>query len=225
LSQDQGRRAEVSGAAARPARVVVVTGTGTEVGKTWLACELARRLRGRGLTVCARKPAQSFGPDEPVTDADRLAEATGEKAAEVCLPSRWYPRPMAPPMAAESMGRPPFRLDDLLDELRWPPGADVGLVECAGGLASPQADDGDGADLVRALAPEAVVLVAGAGLGTLNDVRLAARALASGPPLVYLNRFAGGDELHVRNRQWLARRDGLVVAVTPDQLLEALLAG
>ncbi len=207
-----------------PARLVVVAGTGTEVGKTWLACELARDLRGRGLRVSARKPAQSFGPEEAVTDADRLAEATGEKAADVCPPSRWYPRAMAPPMAAESMGRPPFGLDDLLGELRWPPGADVGLLECAGGVASPQADDGDCADLVQRVGPDAVVLVAGAGLGTLNDVRLAARALSERPPLVYLNRFDGEDELHVRNREWLVRRDGLLVAVTPDQLVEVLLA-
>ena len=202
----------------------MVTGTGTEVGKTWLTCELARRLRGRGLKVCARKPAQSFGPEEAVTDADRLAEATGEKAAEVCLPSRWYPRALAPPMAAESMGLPPFGLDDLLGELRWPSSADVGLVECAGGLASPQADDGDGSDLVQRLGPDAVVLVAGAGLGTLNGVRLAARALAERPPLVYLNHFDGDDELHVRNREWLVRRDGLVVAVTPGELVDVLVA-
>ena len=69
---------------------------------------------GIGLQVCARKPAQSFGPDEGPTDAERLAEATGESAAEVCPPWRWYPRPMAPPMAAESLGLPPFSLDDLV---------------------------------------------------------------------------------------------------------------
>ena len=38
---------------ARPERLVLVTGTGTEVGKTWVACRLARALRGRGLIVAA----------------------------------------------------------------------------------------------------------------------------------------------------------------------------
>jgi dethiobiotin synthetase len=132
---------------------------------------------------------------------------------------------MAPPMAAESIGLPPFGLDDLLNELRWPPGVDVGLVECAGGVGSPQADDGDGADLVERLGPEAVVLVAGAGLGTLNDVRLASRALSGYRPVVYLNRFAEDDEVHVRNRRWLAERESLAVAVTPEQVAEALLSG
>jgi dethiobiotin synthetase len=215
----------VSGGGPRPARLVVVAGTGTGVGKTWAGCELARHLRGLGLEVSARKLAQSFGPEEGPSDAERLAEATGEKAAEVCPPSRWYPRTMAPPMAAESLGLRPFSLDDLLRELRWPPGVDVGLVECAGGVGSPQADDGDGADLVERLAPELVVVVAGAGLGTLNEVRLAARALSGHPLAVYLNHFDGDDELHGRNRRWLAERERMVVAVSTSRLAEVLLAG
>ena len=215
----------MSGGGPRPARLVVVAGTGTGVGKTWAGCELARHLRGLGLEVSARKLAQSFGPEEGPSDAERLAEATGEKAAEVCPPSRWYPRTMAPPMAAESLGLRPFSLDDLLRELRWPPGVDVGLVECAGGVGSPQADDGDGADLVERLAPELVVVVAGAGLGTLNEVRLAARALSGHPLFVYLNRYDGGDEVHVRNRRWLAEREYLLVTVSGGELAEAVLNG
>ena len=214
----------MSGAGPRPGRLVVVTGTGTGVGKTWAACEVARHLGGTGLKVCARKPAQSFGPDEGPTDAARLAGATTESAAEVCTPWRWYPRPMAPPMAAESLGLPPISLDDILRELCWPPGVDLGLVECAGGVASPQAADADVVDLVERLAPDLALLVAGAGLGALNDVRLAARALAGHPLVVYLNHFDAGDELHVRNRRWLADRDGLFVTVRTDVLAEALLA-
>ncbi|MGA3221428.1 MAG: hypothetical protein ABSE77_20540 [Acidimicrobiales bacterium] len=81
----------MSGGAPRPQRLVVVGGTGTEVGKTWVGCELARHLRGLGQEVSARKLAQSFGPEEGPTDAERLAAATGEKAADVCPPWRWYP--------------------------------------------------------------------------------------------------------------------------------------
>jgi dethiobiotin synthetase len=203
---------------------VVVAGTGTDVGKTWVACELAGRLREQGLKVSARKLAQSFAPGAGPTDAARLAEATGEKAADVCPPSRWYPQAMAPPMAAESIGLPSFSLADLLSELWWPPAVDVGLVECAGGVGSPQADYGDGADLVERLVPECIVLVAGAGLGTLNVVRLSARALSGKPLLVYLNHYDGDDELHVRNRRWLAERDGLFVAVTAAELCEVVQA-
>ncbi len=59
--------------------LVVVAGTGTDVGKTWVGCRLARHFRERGLSVAARKPAQSFAPDQAgPTDAEMLASATGE---------------------------------------------------------------------------------------------------------------------------------------------------
>ena len=86
----------------RPERVILVTGTGIEVGKTWVTVELARRLRADGVEVAARKPAQSFAPEDTMTDASLLGEATGESAATVCPPRRWYPMPLAPPMAADS---------------------------------------------------------------------------------------------------------------------------
>src|SRR4029453_2707452 len=96
--------------AARPRRVVLVTGTGAEVGKTWVACRLARALRERGLIVAARKPVQSYVPsDDPAgTDAALLAEATGETAQLVCPQHRWYPVAMAPPIAAAVLGAPGF---------------------------------------------------------------------------------------------------------------------
>jgi dethiobiotin synthetase len=198
---------------ARPERLVLVTGTGTEVGKTWVACRLARALRERGLIVAARKPVQSYaaGDDAAGTDAALLAEATGETAQLVCPQHRWYPVAMAPPMAADVLGRPAFTVADLVRELAWPVGVAVGLIECAGGVRSPLAEDGDALDLAEALQPERVVLVADAGLGTINAVRLAAAALAGWPVSVVLSRFDATLDLHQRNRAWLTERDGLHV--------------
>lgn len=203
---------------ARPRRLVVVAGTGTEVGKTFVAAALARSLRERGFAVAARKPAQSFDPaaGEP-TDAERLAEATGEAPERVCPPARWYPRAMAPPMAAEALGRPPPELAALAAELAasWPrPAVDVGLVELAGGVRSPLAADGDGVDLAAALAPDLVLLVADAALGALNAVRLSVAALAGHDVLVHLNRYDAADEIQRRNRAWLGERAKL--ALTSD---------
>jgi len=207
----------------RPQRLVVVVGTGTDVGKTWVADRLLRGLLEAGATVAARKPAQSFDPAEPpeARDAAVLAAASGETAEAVCPPQHWYEVAMAPPMAADVLGRPAFTLDDLVAGLAWPAepggaGVDVGLVETAGGLRSPIAADGDCADLVAVLAPDVVVVVADAGLGTINAVRLTVGALPAGPvPVVVLNRFDPGDELHERNRAWLAGTDGLRVLVAP----------
>jgi dethiobiotin synthetase len=126
-------------------------------------------------------------------------------------------------MAAELMGLAPFTLADLVSELHWPHGTHVGLVEQAGGLGSPQAGDGDGADMVDLLQPDRVVLVAGAGLGTLSNIRLAARALSGHPLVVFLNRFDPGDELHAANRRWLIEHNNLAVAVATAELAELVL--
>jgi dethiobiotin synthetase len=208
----------------RPHRLVVVVGTGTDVGKTWVASRLLRGLLEAGATVAARKPAQSFDPADPPEgrDAAVLAAASGEAPEVVCPPQRWYEVAMAPPMASEALGRPSFRVGDLVAELDWPAGpdgvgVDVGLVETAGGLRSPMAADGDCADLLVALVPDLVVVVADAGLGTINAVRLTVGALPAGvPSVVVLNRFDPSDELHERNRSWLAETDGLRV-VTPGE--------
>ena len=92
----------------RPRRVVAVVGTGTDIGKTWVSARLLTELRAAGLHVAARKPAQSFEPDDdPASlDAAVLGAASGEPAEQVCPPHRWYETPMAPPMAAD-VARPP----------------------------------------------------------------------------------------------------------------------
>lgn len=195
----------------RPDLLVLVAGTGTEVGKTWATCALARDLVARGIAVAARKPAQSYEPGEGPTDADLLGAATGERAETVCPRARWYEVPMAPPMAAAALDRPVPTVADLVAGIPFPTGTAVGLVESAGGLRSPIADDGDTVDLARVLQPDLVVLVADAGLGTINSVRMSAAALAGLALVVLLNRFDLGVDLHVRNRSWLAERDGFDV--------------
>jgi AAA domain-containing protein len=188
--------------------------------------------------VAARKPAQSFdvGDDPAGFDSAILGAATGESPTTVCPPHRSYERAMAPPMASESLGRGRLTLAELVGEVRWEAGRkiEVGLVESAGGVRSPQADDGDAVALAEALQPDVLLLVADAGLGTINSVRLSVGAFvglggdapAPGtalpvppgtgtPVIVVLNRFDGRIELHRRNRDWLVQRDGLTVVTLP----------
>jgi dethiobiotin synthetase len=196
---------------------VLVVGTGTEVGKTWVSARLLTALRAAGATVAARKPAQSFDADDDAAslDAAILGAASGEDPTVVCPRHRWYEVAMAPPMAAEALGRDTFSIADLAGELGWPAGGvDVGLVESAGGVRSPQASDGDAVTLCDALTPDVVVLVADAGLGTINAVRLTVGVLGRNVTVV-LNRYDERNELHVRNRQWLVERDGVDVVVMP----------
>jgi dethiobiotin synthetase len=204
----------------RPEYVVVALGATTEVGKTWVGAAVLTELVAVGRRVAARKPVQSFAPGDGPTDADVLAAATRERPDDVCPPHRWYPLPMAPPMAADALGRPSFAVADLAAELSWPAGVDVGWVETVGGPRSPVALDGDSAALAAVLDPDLLVLVVDGRLGAINAARLSVAALHA-PPVVVLNRDDGSD-VFARNRAWL-ESEGVDVVAGPHDLVRRIL--
>ena len=75
----------------RPGALVFVTGTGTEVGKTWWTAHVASELRAAGVAVAARKPVQSGDGSAP-EDSAVLAAATGEEDDRVTPPHRTWTR-------------------------------------------------------------------------------------------------------------------------------------
>ncbi len=202
--------------------IVLVAGTGTDVGKTFVAAALLRTLREHGISVAARKPVQSFAPGDSRTDADVLAAATGEDPNVVCPPHRRFPAAMAPPIAATKLGLPPFSIAQLAAEVAagrtGPDAAALTLVESAGGVRSPLASDGDTKTLADAVHPAFVLLVADAGLGTINAVRMSTGALTPHPVVVFLNRFDPTADVHVANAEWLRATDGFETLTDPGAL-------
>jgi dethiobiotin synthetase len=158
-----------------PSGVLVVTGTGTEVGKTVVTAAIAALAVAGGRSVAVLKPAQTgIRPGEP-GDVDVVRELSG---AGTCLELGRFPDPLAPATAARRSGLPPvtarraYQAASLLAVNH-----DLVLVEGAGGLLV-RFDDGGGtlADVAMALrAP--VLVVAAAGLGTLNASTLTTEAL------------------------------------------------
>lgn len=212
----------------RPTHLVVVAGTGTDVGKTWVSARLLERLRDDGWTVSARKPAQSFDEvDDPATlDSAVLAGASGEPDTVVCPAHRRYAVALAPPMAADALDLGQINLGDLVAEVggSWAPKrADIGVVELAGGPRSPIAHDGDGVSLAVALRPDTVIVVADADLGALNSIRLSVGVLDPvASVIVHLNRFDSTSPLHAANLAWLVDNDALAVTTSIDTLAIAL---
>lgn len=205
--------------------LVVVTGTGTDVGKTYVTAATISVLRDAGAQVQAWKPVQSYTRDELEqgnTDAEVLARAVGRKPHEVCPRHRWLSVAMAPPIANAVLEGPPFTIATLHGEFRPEPTCDFVFVEGAGGLRSPIADDGDTLALCETFAPDVVVVVARPGLGTINDVRLTSAALASWPVTVVLNRYDASDTVQRANLLWLRARDGLDVVTDAEALAVAL---
>lgn len=203
--------------------ILLVAGTNTDIGKTFVSVALITALRERGVEVAARKPVQSFAAGATETDADLLAAASGEDATTVCLAHRWFAAAMAPPIAADALGLPAFTIKELTHEFV---AAERGLtvVESVGGVRSPIASDGDTIDLADSIRPAFVLLVADAGLGTINSVRLSVDALAPHRVVVFLNRFDVHDEVHSRNAEWLRGSEGFEVLTDLDALLTTVTA-
>jgi len=165
-------------------RTVLITGTDTGVGKTVVACGLARLLSREGRRVVAVKPVESGCGEKPGDGEDGvlLAAATGQSAPGTALVR--LRTPLAPPVAADREGV-------VLDFAAWcreirdlGRDADVILVEGAGGLLSPLTWDESALDLAMSLEAEAL-LVAPDRLGTLNHALLSRRVLAmAGVPLL-----------------------------------------
>jgi dethiobiotin synthetase len=146
--------------------VVLVTGTGTDVGKTVVTAALAAVVRERGSTVAVVKPAQTGLADGEPGDVDEVRRLVGDDVAT-------HELVRLPPVAQHAK-----RIGEIAAE------SEVVFVEGAGGLLV-RLDERGGtlADLGTGLRYKGVgcgvVLVAAAGLGTLNTAALTAEALAA----------------------------------------------
>jgi dethiobiotin synthetase len=182
------------------ATFVLVTGTSTGVGKTWVACALARELV-KAHRVVAIKPIETGGGD----DGEMLAKATGQSSPVKALVE--LREPLTPALAADREGVT-LDFDAIVSAVKGAAkGADVAIVEGAGGLLSPITWDSDATTLARALDAK-VILVASDALGTISAVHTAAACF---PPFVIaLVEPASRDASTGTNADALRRRLGAV---------------
>ncbi|MEG8274713.1 dethiobiotin synthase [Streptomyces sp. AHA2] len=155
--------------------VLVITGTGTEVGKTVVTAAVAATALAAGRTVAVLKAAQTGVLPDEAGDAAEVARLAGPvTTAELAR----YPEPLAPATAARRAGRDPVRphrVAEAAAELATE--HDLVLVEGAGGLLVRfDAAGGTLADAAGLLSAPVLVVVQ-AGLGTLNTTELTAREL------------------------------------------------
>ena len=154
---------------------LVVTGTGTGVGKTVVTAAIAALAADRGQSVSVVKPAQTgVGPGDP-GDMDEVTRLTGLRTLEL----RRFGPALAPAAAARLSQAAPADLGSDTTVIReLATRADLVLVEGAGGLLVRFDDDGGTiADLAYELAAE-VLVVTVADLGTLNHTALTLEAMA-----------------------------------------------
>jgi dethiobiotin synthase len=159
-------------------KVLFVTGTDTDVGKTVVTAALACKASIDG-TVAVVKPAQTGVTAEQPGDLDEVRRLTGVKDLHEGVRLL---EPLAPTTAGRRQGiaLPSIEIHaKTIEDLAA--SRDLVIVEGAGGLLVGLDEDGhDLADLAARLdVPFAFVVVARAGLGTLNHAGLTVEALRS----------------------------------------------
>ncbi|MFE6281450.1 dethiobiotin synthase [Streptomyces sp. NPDC057877] len=156
--------------------VLIITGTGTEVGKTVTTAAVAAAALAAGRSVAVLKGAQTGVRPEERGDAEEVARLAG---AVTAVELARYPEPLAPATAARRAGMRPVGPRDVAEAAaKLATEHDLVLVEGAGGLLVRFDPDGGTLADVAALLGAPVLVVATAGLGTLNTTELTARELA-----------------------------------------------
>lgn len=160
----------------RSGEILVVTGTGTGVGKTVVTAAIAALAAARGERVAVLKPAQTGVPAD-IPDIEVIARLSGVTDTHELAR---YPDPLSPEAAARTSGRPPLDPGAVADyAATLAADRDLVLVEGAGGLLVRYDPGGSTLADVASNLNAPVLTVAAAGLGTLNHTALTLAALNS----------------------------------------------
>lgn len=202
-------------------KAIFITGTGTDLGKTYVAGELVAALQGEGYDTAYYKPVLSGSDNIFESDAGMVRKRAGLEQEPLSMVTTMFHDAVSPHLAAARVQQ---GVD--LDIIKADFGAvnmlhDVTVVEGCGGIVCPLTLFADGRrimqeDVIRALGLDAVI-VADAGLGTINATVLTIeymRAHGLGIAGVILNRFDETDEMHQDNLAMIEKLGGVDVVAT-----------
>ncbi|MDC1287372.1 dethiobiotin synthase [Gammaproteobacteria bacterium] len=159
-----------------------ITGADTDVGKTYVACEIVRQLCAQGVEVETRKPAESGCVESDngsliTHDAVALQQANnGREIIERICPYRY--RAAVAPHRAARLEHKTIKLQALIDACSRDDPTHCLIVEGAGGFYSPLAEDGLNADLASALQLP-VIIVVNDRIGAVNQALMTLQAVIS----------------------------------------------
>ena len=192
-----------------------ITGTDTDIGKTYVSCLIAKALRTHGYRVGVYKPVATGGccTDGKVVAADAVAlhRAAGltNSLADVC--PQIFQAPLAPPSAAAAEGSAVDRNMLRQGLTYWAGKCDIVLVEGSGGLMSPLSDEDYSANLAEEFGYPLLVVAANR-LGVINhslQTLITATAFGEGLEIagVILNQLRSeGDGSILTNHKQLEKR-------------------
>jgi len=160
---------------------ILITGTDTDVGKTFVGCLIAKEMRASEIKVGVMKPAESDCRDGKPKDSLALKEASGtDTDLDIINPYRFEPA-IAPTVAAERQGDT-ISFDKIKECYHKIASThDRVIVEGSGGLLVPIGTGADEGGTIVALALELnldVIIVSASKLGVLNHTFLTAYTAA-----------------------------------------------
>jgi dethiobiotin synthetase len=159
-----------------------ITGSDTDVGKTYIACELIRQLRAQDIVLEVRKPVESgCNPDDSeilvAQDALKLRAANQDMESMQRIAPYRFRAALAPPRAAH-LENSELHISDLINACSLDDSNHLLLVEGAGGFYSPLAENALNADLASAL-QLAVIIVVKDQIGAVNQALMTIHAVES----------------------------------------------
>ena len=181
---------------------IFVTGTDTEVGKTYISALIAKQLHTQGVNVGVYKPAASGCIDNAdgslySEDADTLWNAAGKPATVNHVCPQMFQAPIAPHLSAKAEGKEINRELLIRGVEYWQQNSDFIIVEGAGGLMSPISDQDFVADLAYQFGFPLIIVVANK-LGCINQTLqtlITAASYEDGIPIagIILNNVTPAD--------------------------------
>lgn len=207
------------------AKTLFITGTGTDVGKTYVTALIVKRLRDMGINAGYYKAALSGAEEKDGRlipgDAEFVCKASGIKESAESLVSYIYKTPVSPHLAARLEGEQ-VRMEKIREDFcKISQKYDYVTMEGSGGIVCPIRYDGKKIlleDIIKELSLPALI-IADAGLGTINSVVLTVEYMRlKDIPIsgIILNRFHGGDVMEEDNKEMIKALTGIEVLGTVE---------
>ena len=185
---------------------IFVTANDTGVGKTWVAAQMVRNFREKGLKVSYVKVLETGVFPEESGDADFVKAGNPDVSCETLVR---FSEPLAPLVAARLAGQT-LNLAQLLERLAGLDDVDVRIIEGAGGVAVPLGEGGyDWLDFAKAAGVDSIVAVVEDRLGAINQARLLERYLLGCGISFELRLNSVGEvdaAVHGANHEWIESR-------------------
>lgn len=199
-----------------------ITGSDTNVGKTWIAVQLIEQLKAYGIAIKVRKPVESgctTDNDKQLFPADgnQLFKANGEQETLQLITPLRFSAAVAPDSAARLEGKKIFLAELHRSVFTGTAMDDFLLVEGAGGFYSPIAEDGLNSDLAVQLGLDVVIVVEDR-LGAINQGLLVIKAVENeglAVRAVILNQTKPKNEAELDNLKDLTARTAYPVYYCP----------